>query len=622
MRTSRMIVYSAAAMAVIAFLIAVWPSGDGDGDGTTAASGGTRIVFTRDDVFKEMAVRVLPGTTIVWRNTGRNPHTATADDMSWDTGHLNPGDEWSMTFNEPGRYSYFCAYHGAPGGHGMAGVILVGDVEDEEHEADAFPEPPPPGTGKTIRVPDDAETIQGAVDQAEPGDLILVGPGVYHEEVTVTTPFLTIRGLDRNEVILDGKAELHNGIKVLGAPGVVIENMTARYYRSNGFYWTGVLGYRGSYLTAYNNGDYGIYAFGSVYGQFDNSYASGSPDSGFYIGQCKPCHALITDVIAEHNALGYSGTNAGGNLTIMNSVWRYNMSGIVPNTLDSQRLAPQDGTRIVNNDIYSNHNEEAPTFPLQYPSFGNGIVLTGGINNVVEGNRIWDHPNYGILVVPNIDEHFWVSSGHTIRANTLWDSGKADLAMALPTGADTCFEENRHTSSLPGGLEAVYSCGAPLTKLGGGDPAVTLFMLSQFYKATQGNYPSGDWRTAPVPPPQPNMPDVFAAPAPAWPTPESEQLPDYIAAAPDPPAEHMSKAPALRSGGSLVGEFAVWVLPYVLYCAVLVLGIVSVSRRPLHWVKKAVWIVAMIALPVIGLLLYVLLSRWPVYRLFRRTRSA
>ena len=70
-----------------------------------------------------------------------------------------------------------------------------------------------------------------------------------------------------------------------------------------------MLGYRGSYLTAYRNGDYGLYAFDSQWGQFDNSYASGSPDAGFYIGQCDPCHALITDVIAEHNQLGYSGTN-------------------------------------------------------------------------------------------------------------------------------------------------------------------------------------------------------------------------------------------------------------------------------------------------------------------------
>ena len=103
-------------------------------------------------------------------------------------------------------------------------------------------------------------------------------------------------------------------------------------------------GYRGSYLTAYNNGDYGVFAYDSDWGQFDRSYASGSPDSGFYIGQCNPCHAVVTGVLAEHNALGFSGTNASGDLAIVNSEWRYNMSGIVPNTLDSERLAPS-GTR-------------------------------------------------------------------------------------------------------------------------------------------------------------------------------------------------------------------------------------------------------------------------------------
>jgi hypothetical protein len=50
--------------------------------------------------------------------------------------------------------------------------------------------------------------------------------------------------------------------------------------RRSGFYWRSVWGYRGSYPTAYNNGDYEIYALDSGVGQFDHSYASGQPDSG------------------------------------------------------------------------------------------------------------------------------------------------------------------------------------------------------------------------------------------------------------------------------------------------------------------------------------------------------
>jgi hypothetical protein len=85
-------------------------------------------------------------------------------------------------------------------------------------------------------------------------------------------------------------------------------------HRVNGFFWTGVRGYRGSYLTAINNGDYGIYAFDSGDGLFEHSYASGSPDAAFYIGQCNPCDAVITDSVGEYSGLGYSGSNASTEL--------------------------------------------------------------------------------------------------------------------------------------------------------------------------------------------------------------------------------------------------------------------------------------------------------------------
>lgn len=555
-----------------------------------AAAGSPEVyVEARDDFFRDPVIRITPGTTVVWEVTGRNPHTVTADDGSWDSGHLRPGDVYRRRFDQPGRYPYYCIYHGAPGGIGMAGVVIVEEpgagggtapgapsdgaggaaggaqgvgggagagsgggpgaavggagsgAGSSGGEGPLPPGPPPRPAGPydTLRVPEDYPTIQAAVDAAEPGDLILVGPGIYREEVVVTKPHLTIRGLDRNRVIIDGEFKRGNGIKVLGADDVVIENMTARNHLLNGFYWTGVLGYRGSYLTAYNNGDYGIYAYDSVYGQFDHSYASGSPDSGFYIGQCKPCHAVITEVVAEYNALGYSGTNAGGNLTIMNSVWRYNMSGIVPNTLDSEKLAPQDGTRIVNNLIYSNHNLDAPTKALQYPSFGNGIVVAGGINNVIEGNLIWDHPNYGILIVPNLDEQVWIASGHTVRANTVWDSGHADLALAAPAGPGSCFVGNRFRTSRPWGIQVLYGCGpgSLLRRVGGGDPAPLLVTGRLFLAASTGDVPDNDWRNQPVPPPQPNMPDPLAPPKPSWPTPESRQVPPPVDQAPvDPPS--------------------------------------------------------------------------------------
>jgi hypothetical protein len=166
------------------------------------------------------------------------------------------------------------------------------------------------------QVPDEYATIQEAVDAAAEGDLILIAPGVYSEAVDVVTNELTIRGLDRDTVVLDGQLELDNGIRVLGASGVAVENLTAQNYTANGVFFTGATGYRASFITTYRTGDYGIYAFDSVTGQIDNSHTVGSKDAGVYIGQCFPCDAVIDNVISEHNGLGYSGTNSGGDLLI------------------------------------------------------------------------------------------------------------------------------------------------------------------------------------------------------------------------------------------------------------------------------------------------------------------
>ena len=96
---------------------------------------------------------------------------------------------------------------------------------------------------------------------------MLVSPGVYKESVTIGTDGIVLRGVDRNRTILDGEFKRDNGVFVVGGDGVAVENLTARNYTENGFFWNGVLGYRGSYLTAYRNGDYGVYAYDSQYGQ-------------------------------------------------------------------------------------------------------------------------------------------------------------------------------------------------------------------------------------------------------------------------------------------------------------------------------------------------------------------
>ncbi len=215
-----------------------------------------------DNQYTAAVTRVPVGARVIFMNVGANPHNAVATDSTWKTAlEIKAGSEETLVFDQPGVFHYYCTFHGTRDGKGMAGVVVVGDVVYSPSPKGIIP-PVALATGVTRHVPKDYPTIQAAVDAADPGDLVLVEPGVYKEEVTVTTPSLVIRGTDRNAVIIDGEFVRGNGIQVL-ADAVAIENMTARNARLNGFYWSNLTGFRGAWLTAYNNGDYGIYAFGA-----------------------------------------------------------------------------------------------------------------------------------------------------------------------------------------------------------------------------------------------------------------------------------------------------------------------------------------------------------------------
>jgi plastocyanin len=464
--------------------------------------GNAPVVTVRmaDNVFAPQTVVVDPGTVVRWLNVGRNKHNVVVDVKSaaWTSSKsIKAGKDYDHQFNEPGVYGYSCSFHGATHTQ-MYGTVIVRNADGTVPAAVTEQAPKAhAGGARTIRVPKDQKTIQSAVDRAAPGDLILISPGVYHEAVSVTTDDLVLRGTDRNRVILDGQYKLDNGVKVLAADGVAIENMTARRYKSNGFFWTGVDGYRGSYLTSTRTGDYAIYAFDSVNGIFDHSYGSGAPDAGFYIGQCFPCNALITDSEAAYNGIGYSGTNAGGNLIIKDSVWHDNRIGIVPNSGDGEKLAPQHETTIVGNLVYGNNNSKSPAIDAAKLGEYNGILIGGGNDNLVLRNRVHDHKLAGIVIVPNPDTTLWVSNRNRVEGNLVTKSGVGDLASA--GGDGNCFTGNTFRTSKPADIEKALPCtgtGIALT-----DP----LDLQKYIDADKP--PSVDYRKATTPPP-PKLPGM------------------------------------------------------------------------------------------------------------------
>lgn len=462
-----------------------------------------------DNAFNTPVTRVPTGARVIFMNVGGNPHNAVAADSGWSTAvEIKPGAEETVVFNQPGVYHYYCTFHGTKDGKGMAGVIVVGDVAYSPSPKGVIP-PVAAASGVTRQVPKDYPTIQSAVDAAAPGDLVLVAPGVYEEEVTVTTPSLVIRGSDRNAVVIDGEFVRGNGIVVL-ADAVAIENMTARNARLNGFYWSGVTGFRGSWLTAYNNGDYGIYAFGASDGLFEDSYASGSPDSGFYIGQCYPCRIVIRRVIAERNALGYSGTNSGGELYVVSSIWRNNRSGLVPASLDIELQAPQRETVIAANLVVGNNNRSAPAWALPGITFGNGVLVAGGMGNIVEHNVIADQAQYGILVTPMLDKNYYPARRNVIRDNLVLRSGRADIVVSGPGSSGNCLSGNNALVVAPLGLRTLHRCGGLNLPFSFDPLPFTALVLVRGTVIQSAHFP--DWKTQPAPPAQPGMPDPLAAP--------------------------------------------------------------------------------------------------------------
>jgi hypothetical protein len=435
-------------------------------------------------------------------------------------------------------------------------VLVATACSDDDSESSSTDDSTAEGeaSGTTIGVPGDHETIQEAVDAASPGDLILIEPGTYEEAVNVTTDDLTIRGLDRNEVILEGGFELENGVRILEADGVAVENMTLQNYTRNGVFWTGSDGYRGSYLTAIRNGDYGVYAFGSVNGTLEHSYGSGSPDAGFYIGQCYPCNALIDDVVSEYNGLGYSGTNSGGDLTIVGSTFRLNRAGIVPNSGSYEGCAPERETTVVGNLVYDNSNYETAAIDAAVLGGGNGILVTGGVDNVIERNRVSGHDIAGIAITPFPEDDpispipeelpdecvedaqavseaeqaeldnplLWPATGNQVIDNVVSDSGRWDIVFIANVDGENCVEGNEAEVISPANAAEVMPCGGPFEAY---DAATGEFLAI----VEADKPPSLDYETIELPDPGDleTMPDAETAPAsPAGP-PRTVDLDDY-----------------------------------------------------------------------------------------------
>ena len=128
------------APALIAIVLALSACGDdGDSDSTSSATATATTESSESSsapsgeaqrsekveivefTYDPDPVTVQTGGKVIWLNEDMAPHTATADDGSFDTGTLERGKLKAETFKQAGTYTYFCEIH--PTMHGTVEVV-------------------------------------------------------------------------------------------------------------------------------------------------------------------------------------------------------------------------------------------------------------------------------------------------------------------------------------------------------------------------------------------------------------------------------------------------------------------------------------------------------------------
>jgi nitrous oxidase accessory protein NosD len=314
------------------------------------------------------------------------------------------------------------------------------------------------------------ESIQRAVDAAEPGDTVLVTTGTYRESVMVSTPGITLSGMGRSTVIqpdtkkaANSCAEEGNGICVIGTKDHDVEGVTIASLTVTGFAKTGVFamatdGLTVRNVTAVKNGVWGIAQERSVHGVFRKNTARGNGDAGLFLANTIKEEAGATDTrgtVVEHNRLEDNRIGITvrrlRNLTVAGNHLTGNCAGVF---VVGDENKPRAGALTVRDNTVVKNNKSCPKTARLDALQGSGIVLTGTEDTLVTRNRVIG--NVGTSSMSGgivLFKSFVGTAGerNRITDNTLEGNAPADL-VNTDTGKDNTFEHNSCRASKPAGL--------------------------------------------------------------------------------------------------------------------------------------------------------------------------
>ncbi|MBZ0289751.1 MAG: right-handed parallel beta-helix repeat-containing protein, partial [Anaerolineae bacterium] len=287
------------------------------------------------------------------------------------------------------------------------------------------------------------ESIQAAVDQALPGDTVLVEPGVYTQTVYVDTPNLTIKGVVEgdNRPWLDGQKTLSDGFNTTG-DNFTLEGFGIKNYIGNGVLTTGAehLVYRD--LIIQDAGIYGIYPVETTDVLIEHTVVSGIADAAIYVGQSRgPIIVRNNEVFG--NVTGIEIENST-NAEVYDNYAHDNTGGILVFLLPNNPSKVGYNTRVYNNRV---ENNNLPSFAAENTVVGKvppgtGIMImtadsTEVFNNTITGNQTFGialtslyilYPRDTVFDLGPLPENNW------IHDNTFENNGYAPAGMVRDLG--------------------------------------------------------------------------------------------------------------------------------------------------------------------------------------------
>jgi parallel beta-helix repeat protein len=338
-----------------------------------------------------------------------------------------------------------------------------------------------PAFARTLVVDDDAaecpkaeyNTIQQAVAVSQPGDKILVCPGLYRGTVVVGTPDLRIEGRGApEEVVLQGTgaADTSLGFVLLNTTGVVLQGFTVeRFGRAQIRIQGGSGNTVRKNITRNAVVNDGIQVTSSSDNVVEQNTSYGNPEDGIFVGPITgiPVEPMADNIIRHNETLEnrfgihLSGT-APGNVVFGNRSHDNRQRGIVNANLShgnvieynhafANGLTPIPGVggvgtgiNVVNSNLVTVKNNKAEG------NGTNGITLTVtannvAANNVVTGNQSDDNGLAGVL--------FNGASSNLVEKNELFRNGQDGVRITNNAASNT-IQSNHIQRSRRDGVRA------------------------------------------------------------------------------------------------------------------------------------------------------------------------